>query len=159
MMATSKRQPAAKKRANSKRASGKRTASQRSASAGSEFVCPECGRTFTRAAALGAHRSRAHGVAGRSAQATKRRASAGQAPSAKRGSAARTRAGATATPRSAAKTTTGASTRSRARAGRDGIDRDALLTTLFPGGMPAREEVIRAASSWLDEAERLSQMR
>src|SRR5436190_19941810 len=29
----------------------------------SQFVCPECGRTFSRAAALGAHR-RSHGVAG-----------------------------------------------------------------------------------------------
>jgi hypothetical protein len=30
---------------------------------------------------------------------------------------------------------------------------------LFPNGMPAREDVIRAASGWLDEAERLSQTR
>lgn len=30
------------------------------------FVCPECGRKFGRAQALGAHRSRAHGVAGTS---------------------------------------------------------------------------------------------
>jgi len=30
---------------------------------------------------------------------------------------------------------------------------------LFPDGMPAREEVIRAASGWLDEAERLSRVR
>ena len=44
-MATSKRQPAAK-RANSKRAAAQ--------TASAEFVCPECGRTFTRAAALGA---------------------------------------------------------------------------------------------------------
>jgi hypothetical protein len=29
-----------------------------------EFKCPECGRTFTRAAALGAHRRQAHGIAG-----------------------------------------------------------------------------------------------
>jgi len=28
------------------------------------FVCPECGKTFTRPASLGAHRNRAHGVAG-----------------------------------------------------------------------------------------------
>jgi hypothetical protein len=51
------------------------------------------------------------------------------------------------------------STRARALAGRDGIDRDALLTMLFPEGMPAREEVIRSASDWLDEAERLSRIR
>jgi hypothetical protein len=108
---------------------------------------------------LGAHRSRAHGVAGRSARATKRRTSAGQASSAKRASAAGTRAAAPATPRSAGTTTTRASTRGRALVGRDGIDRDALLTILFPDGIPAREDVIRAASGWLDEAERLSQIR
>ncbi len=42
---------------------------------------------------------------------------------------------------------------------RDRVDRDALLRALFPGGMPAREEVIRAASGWLDDAERLARMR
>src|SRR4051794_3608871 len=145
MMATSKGQPAAKKRATSKRASSKRTAAHSSATAGAEFVCPECGRTFARAAALGAHRSRAHGVAGRSAQAAKRRASAGQASSAKSGSATKSK--------------TGAPTRSRKTGNRNGIDRDALLTMLFPDGLPAREEVIRATSGWLDEAERLSQTR
>jgi hypothetical protein len=51
------------------------------------------------------------------------------------------------------------STRSPNPASRDGIDRDALLTMLFPDGMPPREEVLRAASGWLDEAERLSQTR
>src|SRR3954466_2907055 len=122
MMATSKRQPAAKKRASSKR-----DAAPTAATANGEFVCPECGRTFARAAALGAHRSRAHGVAGRSAQATKRRASAGQPSSAKRGSAA--------------KSTTRTPTRSRKLADRNGIDRDALLNLLYPDGMPAREEV------------------
>src|SRR5215208_1501736 len=145
MMANSKRQPAAKKRATSKRGSTKRTAAQGSAAAGAEFVCPECGRTFARAAALGAHRNRAHGIAGRSAQATKRRASVGQLSSAKRDSAT--------------KTTTRTSTRSPKSANRNGIDRDALLTMVFPSGMPAREEVIRAASGWLDEAERLSRVR
>ena len=34
-----------------------------------------------------------------------------------------------------------------------------LLTILFPDGIPAREEVIRATGGWLDEAERLSQVR
>jgi hypothetical protein len=42
---------------------------------------------------------------------------------------------------------------------RSDIDRDGLLKTLFPDGMPPREEVIRAASGWLDDAERLSRMR
>src|SRR5205085_8899680 len=39
----------------------------RSANGQQEFKCPECGRVFTRAAALGAHR-RSHGVVGASAQ-------------------------------------------------------------------------------------------
>jgi hypothetical protein len=34
-----------------------------------EFVCPECGRAFGRAAALGAHRRRAHDVVGATARA------------------------------------------------------------------------------------------
>jgi hypothetical protein len=34
-----------------------------------------------------------------------------------------------------------------------------LLTTLFPDGVPAREEVIRAATAWLDDGERLARMR
>ena len=39
------------------------------------------------------------------------------------------------------------------------VDRDALLKMLFPHGVPAREEVIRAATDWLDAAERLANMR
>ena len=31
--------------------------------------------------------------------------------------------------------------------------------TLFPSGIPASEEIIRAINSWLDEAERLAQMK
>jgi len=154
LMATSKKRPAAKKRA-----SGKRTAAQTAARAGADFVCPECGRTFTRAAALGAHRSRAHGVAGQSAQAKKRRGNSGRAATAKRGPAARTQAAATEKPRSAPRARTGSASRARTLARRNGIDRDALLKTLFPDGMPAREEVIRAASGWLDDAERLSRLR
>jgi hypothetical protein len=34
-----------------------------------------------------------------------------------------------------------------------------LLKSLFPDGIPAREEVVRAATTWLDEAERLARMR
>jgi hypothetical protein len=34
-----------------------------------------------------------------------------------------------------------------------------LLNTIFPNGIPACEDVIRAASSWLDEAERLARTR
>jgi hypothetical protein len=34
-----------------------------------------------------------------------------------------------------------------------------LLKSVFPNGLPAREDVIRAATSWLDDAERLVRMR
>ena len=40
------------------------------------LTCPECGKTFTRAAALGAHRKMTHGVAGTSKNATGKRTNA-----------------------------------------------------------------------------------
>lgn len=117
------RSKAATKRTSS---SSRRSAPAAGASGGS-FVCPECGKSFTRAAALGAHRSRAHGVAGRTQRT--------------RQSSSRVRA------------TAAASTRpSRGRS----IDRDALLAALFPAGIPARERVIRDVNAWLDQAERLA---
>jgi hypothetical protein len=98
-----------------------------------EFVCPECGRAFTRAAALGAHRSRVHGVAGRTrpAATTRTRRAAAPAP-----------------PNSESRQPRG----SRA----DRVDRDALLKTLFPNGMPARTATLTAVAAWLDEAQRLA---
>jgi hypothetical protein len=39
------------------------------------------------------------------------------------------------------------------------VNRDALLKALFPNGMPAREEVVRAATAWLDQAEQLAGLR
>jgi hypothetical protein len=48
---------------------------------------------------------------------------------------------------------------SRQRNSGIGINRDALLGTLFPNGLPAKEEVLRATNKWLDEAERLARMR
>jgi hypothetical protein len=38
------------------------------------------------------------------------------------------------------------------------VDRDLLLQTIFPSGVPAREDVIRAANAWLDEADRLARL-
>lgn len=96
--------------------------SRRQASNENSFKCPECGRTFGRAAALGAHRRRAHGVAGTSAG---RRTSSRRAPAARDGGGGR-------------------------------VNRDALLRTLFPNGVPPREDVLRAVNQWLDEAERLA---
>jgi uncharacterized C2H2 Zn-finger protein len=126
------------------------------------FKCPECGKTFTRAASLGAHRRRAHGVPGASAQA-KTRASRGRAgkrlttAASRNGSRVRGRTVPARNRRSApAKSTTGRSARARSGDGR--VNRDALLQALFPAGVPAREAVIRAVHSWLDEAERLAKL-
>jgi hypothetical protein len=33
------------------------------------------------------------------------------------------------------------------------------LQALFPNGLPAREEVIRRANAWLDDAEQLAKMK
>jgi uncharacterized C2H2 Zn-finger protein len=102
------------------------------------FTCPECGKTFTRPASLGAHRSRAHGIAGTS----KKRSRPGR----------RTR------------TTTPATTRRPTPRTRPDnrpattVNRDALLQALFPNGLPAKEAVIRAANDWLDQAEQLARM-
>ena len=119
------------------------------------LTCPECGRTFTRAAALGAHRKAAHGVAGSSRQARSNRRRTTQATSranAKPGSAAARR-------QSQTRRSAGASSDGRGRTRSVIVDRDRLLKTLFPSGIPASEEIIRAINSWLDEAERLAQMK
>lgn len=108
----------------------KTTASSRTASpARNELVCPECGKTFDRAASLGAHRNRAHGISGAS---TRRTTAAG----ARRQNAARR----------------------TASSADNGVNRDALLAALFPNGIPARERVIREVNAWLDQAERLSRL-
>jgi len=122
-----------------------------------EFVCPECGRTFTRAASLGTHRRQAHGVVGESRQA--RRARSGTSTTAVRAGATsqgrRTRA-----TRTRRRTTSGTSrSRPASAAGDRGVNRDALLQALFPAGIPAKESVIRSVNTWLDEAERLARIR
>src|SRR6476620_8435172 len=112
---------------------------------------PECGRTYVRAVAIGAHRRQAHGVVGTSSRAR----SAGRAK----------RATATTAPRAGrtrARTASGrSSTNGRARAtsptsGRrsTGVtaDRDALLNLFLTIRRPPREDVIRAVNSWLDDA-------
>jgi hypothetical protein len=110
----------------------------------SELICPECGRSFTRAAALGAHRRAAHGIAGAKAAARKRPRQTG--PRGRRATARVSRG------------TTGAG-RSTARAQSDGVDRDALLSALFPNGIPPRQDLIRSLNAWLEEAERLAKLR
>jgi hypothetical protein len=104
------------------------------------LTCPECGKTFTRAAALGAHRKLKHGVAGASKNATGNRKNAK--------SRGRTTPAARRTTVSAAANGSAAS-----------VDRDALLRTLFPNGIPPRQDVIAQVNAWLDEAERLARSR
>jgi hypothetical protein len=107
-----------------------------------EFTCPECGRTFGRAAALGAHRRRAHGVIGATART---RATAGNGRRRRRGRPRTTGAG-------------GTRAGSRQSSGDGTVDRDALLRGLFPNGIPPKEDVIRSVNAWLDEAERLARL-
>lgn len=105
-----------------------------------ELACPECGRTFSRAASLGAHRHQAHKIAGAASKAVKRTARPATAVSAPLRRRRRTAAPAS-TPANGA------------------ANRDALLRTLFPNGIPAKESVIRSVNAWLDEAERLARER
>jgi uncharacterized C2H2 Zn-finger protein len=126
-----------------------RSTSSPAATSSDEFKCPECGKTFSRAASLGAHRNRAHGVTGASKRRTTRTApaakSSGTETGRSRGSARRNTAAAT-TPRT------------RPRESNNNIDRDRLLQTLFPNGVPPREDIIRRAGNWLDEAEQLAKL-
>jgi hypothetical protein len=117
-----------------------------------EFKCPECGRTFTRAAALGAHRRQAHGVVGATSRSR----------SSRRRAARTTPAATSSTPTTTARRrrpNRPAGNSARARTSRDGsVNRDALLQALFPNGIPPKENVIRAVNSWLDDAEQLAKM-
>lgn len=126
----------------------------RNASSNQTFTCPECGRTFARAAALGAHRKAAHGVAGTSRRAASGRQRPRQATSA---NARRASTSVTRQIRTSRRVAPSSDSGSGARGG--AVDRDRLLKTLFPTGIPASEEVIRAIYGWLDEAERLAQMK
>ena len=149
----------------------------------STFICAECGRTFTRAAALGAHRRQAHGIVGASVAAVRARGRTAtsrrkaSATASKRKTAGRAKASTTArkptatarktaavqakTRSAAGRTTTNASRRRRRPSTdrRAQVKRDALLRALFPNGIPAREDAIRQLNTWLDEAERLARMR
>jgi C2H2-type zinc finger len=109
------------------------------------LVCPECGKTFSRPQALGAHRSRTHGVAGSSRAARVKAASRRVATSASVGAGRSSRRS--------------AKTRLSAQQVNDGFDPDNVLAALFPNGIPAKASVVAALAPWLDEAERLSRMR
>jgi hypothetical protein len=130
----------------------KQTASQ------GEFKCPECGRTFGRAAALGAHRRQAHGVVGTSSQARSSGSRTARAAFASSTTGRARRSAGSSGRRTRSSSTTAASNDGRGR--RSGTaDRDSLLKALFPNGIPPKEDVIRAVNAWLDDAERLVRMR
>lgn len=138
--------------ARARRESGTAT-SARTSSGDGTLTCPECGKTFTRAASLGAHRNRAHGVKGASSRPNRRGASAGN------GGAARRRSRGQAQTVTAQPTTRTRGRRTSSSGSRTGVNRDQLLQALFPNGLPAREEVIRRANAWLDDAEQLANMK
>ena len=137
------------RRAASSRSEGGATSESATTGSG-ELVCPECGRSFDRAAALGAHRRRSHGVAGSSR--STQRSTRGRSRSSATRSSTSTRGQAT----SGHSQGRAAAAASRGDRNRHVVDRDALLAALFPAGIPPREDVIRAVNNWLDEAERLA---
>lgn len=130
-MPTSRAKTASRKAASNKKASATRKARASAARQQEVFACPECGKKFSRAASLGAHRRRAHGVPGRSPRTT-------PTTNSKPGAVSRT---------------TNTRTVPKGR-----VDRDALLRALFPDGIPARESVVRDVNGWLDQAERLARL-
>ena len=117
-----------------------------------ETVCPECGRTFKRPSALGAHRWQAHRVAGSSPQARSRRRGAAKAATGAAGVAGGNGEG------GLAAEPVGSQARPAAAAD-SAVDRDALLRIVFPNGIPVRDDVIRYVTRWLDEAEMLARLR
>jgi uncharacterized C2H2 Zn-finger protein len=131
--------------ARARRVATGKTSAKASSSGEATLTCPECGKTFTRPASLGAHRNRAHGVVGASARRTGRGGSSRRSRTTRRG---------------AAQMTQPSNSRGRASSPNatdaGALNRDRLLQVLFPNGLPAREEVIRRANAWLDEAEGLA---
>ena len=131
---------------------GGATSSSQGEPAGGGFVCPECGKTFGRAQALGAHRSRTHGVPGVHRARASTRAKTRPAKAGTEGARGRSRA--------ARGRSSTANSKARSAQGESGqFDRDQLLAVVFPNGVPAKVSVIEALAPWLAEGERLSQMR
>ena len=128
-------------------ANGSEAVKNTDAPTSTQLVCTECGRTFTRAASLGAHRRQTHNIAGATSRARKRPGKA----------AAATTVASKGRRRQSRTRTTAAPANSNARD--SAPNRDALLRTLFPTGIPAKESVIRSVNAWLEEAERLARLR
>jgi predicted RNA-binding Zn-ribbon protein involved in translation (DUF1610 family) len=120
-----------------------------------QFKCPECGKTFATNAALGSHRRNTHGVAGASSR-TQARIGAAVAAPRPRGRPPGSTNKTTQAPRRRRARPPGSTTQRPSAAG---VNRNALLQALFPGGIPANEGVLRSLNAWLDEAERIARAR
>jgi len=105
-----------------------------------ELVCPECDKSFTRPASLGAHRRRAHGVAGATKRPTRPTTTTRRSPAAP-------------PQRRQSSVTRPASTGNHGT-----LSRDHLIAAIFPNGVPPKESVIKEISAWLDQAERLAKL-
>lgn len=132
--------PTTARKASVRKTAAKKTTVAATRSATGALVCPECGDMFNRPQGLGAHRRRVHGIAGSSPATTARR---------KRHGAGRKKRASTKT------TATRRSTVREALVANGGVNRDGLLRELFPSGIPASESVVRQVTAWLDDAERL----
>jgi hypothetical protein len=167
--------PSSRTRSASKPSSRTRSASKlsprtRSASKqrSDEFICPECSRSFARAAALGAHRRSAHGITGASSSAARARANTASArrqtsTAAARRRPARAKTAARSAPRRTAGRPPSAQPLRPRRTTADGqrrvVDRDALLRSLFPNGIPPTEQALQQVNAWLEQAEQLTRLR
>jgi hypothetical protein len=136
-------------RARARKPNTTAAATAKPAAASAALTCPECGRTFSRPAALGAHRSRVHGVAGSSQNARSRRNRKTAAATKQRSPRTQT---ATPSPR---RSSNGAARRSTA----NGVDHNALLRAVFPDGIPPKQELIAAVNDWLAQADTLARQR
>lgn len=99
-----------------------------------ELACPECAaagvdKSFGTAQALGAHRNRSHGVAGKNAKKNKRQPQQAQPVAA-----------VVKTPRKS-------------------LDRNKLLGLIFPDGIPAKAEMLTEIEKLLQDAARLSRVK
>jgi hypothetical protein len=47
----------------------------------------------------------------------------------------------------------------RTTAAEQRVNRDALLRSLFPNGIPATEQALQQVNAWLEQAERLTRLR
>ena len=135
--------------ANMARSRRTKAANSRASASTAEFKCPECGKAFSRAASLGAHRNRAHAVVGASKRRNRSTTATTTHTAVRRDRRATRRSG-----------SNQAATATRTRPQRNGgsVDRNQLLQAVFPNGVPPREDVIRRIGSWLDEAEQLAKL-